>query len=173
MDEVLRVLQQFQTAIVGIIGFTGVILTLWWNARLARNVRTEAIKHDRVTLRATLLEELKVLKSSYERAGTELGEVDRDSGGGMSIPLDPLTAVYDQMLTRLGLLSANEIEKVMDAYLSVKQTKFSLLLIRDETRMPVDGWISISGRYCGVVKGMYESLLPKFDAAISVLRSNT
>jgi hypothetical protein len=33
----------YQTTIVGLLGFSGVILTLWWTARLARIAREEAI----------------------------------------------------------------------------------------------------------------------------------
>jgi hypothetical protein len=52
--------QEFQTLTVGIVGFAGIILTLCFNARQAREQRREERRHECQTLRAALLEELKI-----------------------------------------------------------------------------------------------------------------
>jgi hypothetical protein len=40
-------LQPFQPGIVGLLGFLGVMATLWWNGHLARTARRETIEHTR------------------------------------------------------------------------------------------------------------------------------
>ena len=57
-------IQHFQTQIVGIIGFAGVIATLWFNARQARNQRIDERHHESEALRTALIEELKIIRES-------------------------------------------------------------------------------------------------------------
>jgi hypothetical protein len=84
------VLQQFKTGIVGVIGFTGVIITLVTNAALARSARAAVVSQERETLRTALIVELTMLRDAYaqnaeycaKEAGKSRGHVrcsyDRD-----------------------------------------------------------------------------------------------
>jgi len=53
--SLLDFLNNYQYLIVGILGFAGVIFTLWFNSSLARNQRFEARKHQLEALRSALL----------------------------------------------------------------------------------------------------------------------
>jgi hypothetical protein len=61
-----QLLRDFQAGIAGILGFLGVILTLWINARLARAARLNAIEHERTSVRVAFAEELKLIEKSLK-----------------------------------------------------------------------------------------------------------
>lgn len=166
MNDLLDLLERFQTAIVGIIGFAGVIVTLRTNARIAREGREHAISNDRRALRLALIEELKVLKTVYEEGAKSLGRAETD-GGTCMVPTDPLDAIYQANAGRLGLLTADEIEKLLGAYLSARQLQTSLLLIAPKHQ---DRFLAVPASKFAVAKGMYESMLPRVNEALDVLR---
>ncbi|HEY1897011.1 MAG TPA: hypothetical protein VGG62_12090 [Terracidiphilus sp.] len=56
--------QQYQTLIVGILGFTGVMATLAINAWLARKAERRKIEHETRVLRIALTEEMKVQRDA-------------------------------------------------------------------------------------------------------------
>ena len=53
-----EVVKDFQSGIVGILGFIGVIITPWWNAHLAAVARNEQLHDAQVTLQSALHQEL-------------------------------------------------------------------------------------------------------------------
>ncbi len=59
--------ERFQTAIVGVLGFAGVIIALIVNARLARRAREWVRDDERASIRAALVAEMKVIKGSLEQ----------------------------------------------------------------------------------------------------------
>src|SRR4051812_21261082 len=70
LDDFIKV----QTSIVGVIGFTGVMITLWWNARLARQGRLATLRQTRRTLRTALREELTLVRAHLTRVERILRE---------------------------------------------------------------------------------------------------
>jgi hypothetical protein len=62
----LCLVKQFQTLIVGGLGFLGVMATLAMNAYLARRQHTRQIRHEANALRIALRAELEMLREAFQ-----------------------------------------------------------------------------------------------------------
>ena len=126
-DTLLATIKEFQSLFVGIIGFGGVMLTIWLNASQARKQRQDERQHNRATLRTALIAELKIHRNSIDE--------NRDRNDGISestgyvVPTDPMDDVYRAFTPRIGLLSREEVRKVLLAYLSIRAYHAKLFLI--------------------------------------------
>jgi hypothetical protein len=58
-------LREYQTLIVGAVGFAGVIATLFTNAWLSRKEHTRQVDHERTALKAALSAELSIIRDAY------------------------------------------------------------------------------------------------------------
>ena len=118
MPDIYSTLKDFQgiigTVITGIVGFTGVILTLRRNAQNAANVRLATLAHDIATTRLMLCSELTVM----ERSLKAWREVLESSPGAIprSFGADGLCRAYRAALPKLGLLTETEIQQAVLAY---------------------------------------------------------
>jgi hypothetical protein len=115
------------TLTVGIIGFAGVILTLSANAWLARQQRRNEQRHERQTLRAALIEELKINRESLALNVETLKEGPEPKGAVM--PTDLMDDAYRAFVHRIGALSQAEVRRVMFAYLSLRTYNAKLFLM--------------------------------------------
>lgn len=164
----IEALRQFQAGITGVIGFAGVMLTMWWNARLARNARDAAIRHERETLSIALIEELKVLRDSYVNNAETAGKARLDEGA-LDVPMFQMTDVYDKMLDKLGLLSSDQVAAVMNAYLTHRQVSYSISSVLGGVRGPSTTGVRIPVKNAKVLKALYEKRVPDFERAIRAL----
>src|ERR1700737_2761468 len=112
-------LKEYQTLIVGALGFTGVILTLITNARLIRRQHTRQVDHERTALKAALSTELSIIRDTFVDRIKMIAEAPETQG--MLVPLDTMTAVYREVIAKLGLLSRGQVNLVMRAYILVRQ----------------------------------------------------
>lgn len=133
--DIGSLIYKFQILIAGFVGFAGVIITLLYNGKLAREQRADEARdareqrdeeraHERHTLRAALVAELKINREAFEEDDRPLGE-DQSAW----VPTDSLTHAYDSYLPRLGILSKDEVDKVMLAYLMIQNYHAKLFLI--------------------------------------------
>ena len=84
-------------------------------------------------MRTALVEELKILKVPLEE---EIPKIERKikeggEGGGAIVPTDPGSDVYSAYVPKIGLLRSEEVEKVMLAYLTIRQFRKNLILLTD------------------------------------------
>ena len=77
MSGILELIETYQTLIVGILGFLGVIATLIFNSKLSRDLRKDELKHERNSIRQALITELESLKGSFKDK-SESVETDQD-----------------------------------------------------------------------------------------------
>ena len=120
-------MKDYQTLFVGVVGFAGVIITLLVNARQARKQRLEERCHERKTLRAALVEELKINKESIQMNLKHLKELEETKE--VLIPIFPMNDIYESTKNRIGLLSKDEVKKVIFAHLTQRQRLTNLLFI--------------------------------------------
>ena len=158
--------ERFQTTIVGVLGFAGVIIALITNAWLVRRGRLETLIQERTALRTALVEELRILKLSLEDGIQKLEE--EGEYGGVIVPTDPMSDVYNAFVPKIGMLTSQEVKKVMWAYLSVQEFRKNLVLlpgttIRDQHR------VDVPQDSCAALIEMQKNLLPKLDDAIKSL----
>jgi len=166
---------RYQTFIVGVLGFTGVMLTLWWNARQARRQREAVIEHDRTSVRRALLEQLKFLKLSFEDRDRTMGEAEKDGSDAFLVPTDTMTDAYHRLIDRIGLLTAEQAAKAIQAYLAVRQMPAKLRLMED-THLSGDlarDWIRVDKKRFADVRAMHHNHAGLIDDAIRALEEGS
>jgi hypothetical protein len=157
-----EVIKEFQSGIVGLLGFCGVILTMAWNARLARTARQEAIQHIRVTTRLALREELKAYRKQFETVLTFLSrKEDRPL-----FTIAPTAEVYKALLKDLGSLDANEVEPVIGAHANLILVEEALRSLADDKNA---GLLSLQPAAHPRAKIALEWAVEQIDNAIKVL----
>ena len=168
-------IQQYQTMIIGFVGFAGVIITLFANARLARKAREEARRHERQTLRVALGEELTVLRDSYAGNAKDCAK-DREKNpvpapdGVFNVPTYSMTDVYDSSLGKIGILSSAEVQKVMHAYMTHRQASYAIANLIGTTASPAGANVKVPAALREVLQKLCENMVPDLDAALAVLR---
>jgi len=118
-----ELLRDFQTVIVGIIGFAGVIITIAVNAQLSRRERREQRNHDRQTIRTALITELNIIKGSLEKS------VKKTKATAVAVPTDTMDNAYRALTDKIGLLTPDEVHNVTYAYLTLQTLGSALFLI--------------------------------------------
>ena len=167
-------LDQFQTAIVGVVGFAGVILTLRHNAKLAKSERLERLEQERETVRVALLTELSIVRLSIQENTKAVVEAieynaERVDGlkTGMLLQPEPMTSAYNAFLPKIGLLGLETLRPAMYAYLAI-ETAWSRLVLWPDIE-PIDGQLSIGWKYLPTLVEMWGNLIPDIDKAIVAL----
>lgn len=161
-------IEKFQTLIVGLLGFVGVIGTLWINAKLARQQRRDELAHERDTLRTALIEELRINRHSLRENIASLKEPMPDGRGSVLVPTDPMDGAYRTFLARIGILSRSEVHKVMNAYLLL-QTYYGSLFIISVPVQTSDCSVNVPAENVHLLIGMQERLIEPIDEAIAAL----
>jgi hypothetical protein len=162
-------LKEFQSLVVGTLGFAGVILTLFVNAYLARKARRDSVNHDRSLIRIALLEELKIIESAFKSRVETIKAAEADGSIGILMPLATMTNVYDRLLDKLGLLNSAQIPKVMAAYLAVQQLPERLMLIRRSRQEERPGFVEVDSAVFASVKEMHSNYLRVISDAVVTL----
>jgi hypothetical protein len=163
---------QFQTLIVGGLGFLGVMVTLFTNAALARRQHTRQIRHEANALRIALRAELEMLREAFRDRIATIAEAQPDRSHGVLIPLGTMTDVYERSIDRIGLLSIGQINAVLRAYILVRQMPERLELLARKHATEEErarGFAHASGDYFEAVWHMHENYLNHIDLALSVL----
>ncbi len=168
---------KYQTFLVGLLGFLGVMATLWWNARLARVARIEAAAHERATLRVAIIEELKLVKAAFE---LRISQSDPKTADYSYIPKRQLpSTIYDKLVDRIGLLTSEEVAAVMHAYGLLEQLPERLGLISEEVTehdgVPShmsDSFFIVKSEHMDEARRIHESYLKVIEVAINKLTAN-
>jgi len=176
MLELLHFAERFQTAIVGIIGFLGVMLTIRMNAKAARMLQEQQIESDRRALRCELCAELELVRVYFQEVCE--GNTNRKTSGepaSICIPNLPPIPIYTNAIGKIGLLSEREVTAVVEAYNALREAPMRiklLFILRPESGRPID---SLDYFYVGApnvknVVRIYKNFLPSIDKAIAALR---
>ena len=121
-------LKDYYALVVGGLGFTGVLLGLWFNRKNALAIAADARSHERRTLAHALLAELRSVERAAERNVRDLRDRKND-GSDLLVPAAHHLAVFDSSVARLGLLAPSTIDDVVDAFLHVKEFDRNLTLL--------------------------------------------
>jgi hypothetical protein len=169
----------YQTLIAGIVGFSGVIITLLVNAHLVRAQETRKEQRDTDALRKALVEELKVQKDALKRTEESVAELlSQPSGPGSAglLPIYRFSNVFDISLVKLGSLEGSEVAAVLQAYLPLRALTPKLRLMEDlygTSGSPSnDDWVSLRRPQYEMIGGMHTSYIPAIEAAIAELEKN-
>ncbi|OIQ66506.1 hypothetical protein GALL_519230 [mine drainage metagenome] len=169
---VLELLERFQTSLVGVLGFTGVILTMVVNARTQRNLQAAQREHKVRSLRTALLVELKTNVQMYE---TRISDFSKADGTHHAlIPSKVTNNIYHSSLPDIGLLSENEVSAVLRAYLLIEEMPYRLRLLvgTDKVGGYSDEFIIIDAGTQQAAQKVHEALLLTLGEAVAVLGRN-
>jgi hypothetical protein len=164
VDCLYQLVKDFQTLLVGVIGFSGVIVTLLMNSRLSRK------QHDREVLKTALCAELELNRKSFsDKASTP--EDDQEESGAF-YPIEMKTSIYQAFIEKLGLLSTEEVSAVINAYTLIDEAPVRLGLLSSGHDPSYDkpGYIFIKASHSKTAAGIYKSFLPSIETALEKLR---
>jgi len=164
-------LQTYQILITGLLGFTGVIVTMLANAKLQRNQYERKIKHETSSIRAAIRSELDANKKMLETRIRQLNEPTEYSDA--LIPRKIYDDIYKELLSKLGLLTDQEIEKVIHAYALITELPYDLTILAGTNNVGGinNDYIRISNNVHGdIVKKMHEKNLPAINDAINEIQ---
>ena len=162
-------LQQFQALLVGVIGFSGVCVTIWFNAKQSRIERSENMCIERRVLRIALLEELQQNREIVSQA-MQLRKSIRSESRVYGVPQVIFDDIYKQAIARLGLLSRGEVRKILHAYLRLRTGLMALDAIPDKYRVS-DGFYEVPETIGSEFSTLFKNNIKAMEAAIGNLSS--
>lgn len=168
----LDLIERFQTSLVGILGFTGVILTMVVNARTQRTLQATQRDNQARSLRTALLVELKENVRIYEDRVRDLSNMDGSHDA--LLPSKVINNIFQTSLPNIGLISARDVESVLLAYLLLDEMPYRLRLLvgTDQVGGYKSEFIRIDATQQNAAKRIYEALLPTLHKAVTALESN-
>ncbi len=115
-----------------------------------------------------LIEELQINRRSLEEDSRKLKGDPANEETGALVPSDRMAGAYRSFLLRIGLLSAGEVSKVMEAYLSLETYTARLFLVGVPVRTS-PRHAQVPARNAGLPAGVQEGMLEPIDQAIETL----
>jgi hypothetical protein len=169
---ILELLERFQTSLVGMLGFTGVIITMIANAKIQRNLQSSQRLHEVRSLRTALLVELRENVRMFEDRISSLSTEDKTYHALM--PSKVTNSFFQSSHSNVGLLSADEVESVLRAYLLLEEMPYRLRLLVGTNNVGGynDEFIRIDADRQHDVKKIHEALLPSIQEAVAALERN-
>lgn len=169
LSYIYQLVQSLQTIIVGVIGFSGVIITLITNARMSRKQHERTISHERKSLRIALYAELELAKTTFISSSVTSDNGNEDAA---FFPNEYPQPVYRSHITKIGLLSPVEISAIIEAYTLINELpiRLSLLSFGHDPSFDHPGYIYISAAHAETAMDMYRSFLPKIEHALETLK---
>lgn len=165
-------LERYQELVVGAVGFAGIIATLWANARAGRAQHSFERDTEAEGLRRALIEELCLVRESFESRATSLREAGT-TGHDALIPFERMTDVYQRSIERLGLLRHNEITALLRAYVLLMQMPDKLAIMAGAAARPSGGYIRIPTHLMEACAEMHRTHAEPVEAAINALRAGS
>jgi hypothetical protein len=167
-------LKEWQIAVSAGVGFFGVILTLLFNAWLARRVEIRKRRHDRLALRTSFRSELGSLRDQsigiIEEASRQLEKDDHSTVLAMKPRL--ATVICDKHIDKIGILTQKEIDAILEAYLFLTTVGDRILMLGHKvslTQNPPEDWIEFHPNQTvarRIIKGNMEAFKEKAERAI-------
>ncbi len=172
LDCLYQVVKEFQTIIVGVLGFSGVIFTLQMTSRLSREQHERSVKHDREVLNCAA-------------RGTGI-----NSKGHFPIRLHhPKIAAKKVMHSFQRKRTQRSIKALLENLVSCLRKRYRQLLrhtlLIEETQHRLQaassghdpsydkpGYIFIKAPHSKTAAEIYKSFLPSIEAALQKFRNN-
>ena len=169
MNEYLvPIIERFQTLIVGLIGFIGVIITISKNAKQSRDQEVQRNTHERESIRGALYSELEFIQKMLSDRENDF----KPDGSDILIPEKISTKVYDQNLNRIGLLDTSEIKPIIGAYTLIDELSIRLKLLSNQENQTTseEGYILIEAQKIPDVKTIHKNFAEKIHQTIKSVK---
>ena len=168
--------EKFQELIGTLVGFAGVMLTLWFNARQERQQHQRQVEHERSAIRAMLLAELKRNSEAFADNIERLTE--GPAARSLIVPTKSVVEIYDRLLDRVGFLAPSEVQPVTNAYMMIRAIpdRLSLAIANTEYEPPqvvVDHYIVVPVGLVPIYRHLLVTAKQDVDEAIACLMSGS
>ncbi len=167
-----QLLKDFQTLIVGVIGFGGVVLTLLANSWMSRRKQTQLIEHETCSLRTALIAELEQIEKSFKAKAIPVKEEEQPSGAFH--PKETQLPIYENFVGKFGLLTKEEVSVVIKAYNLVNEapTRIQLLSVNQHPSFEKPGYSFVGPEHEESASGIYANFVKEISNAIATLKSH-
>ncbi len=164
-----QLVQDFQELIAGLIGFGGVIASIFISFWLGRRQRQRDREAEAAALRQALRVEFEIIRDQIARTIAR-GRADADAGAdkkddGALIPKNFFRPVYDKLMEKILTIDAHEVRAVLSAYLSLNDYERTLHTLF-ETNAAGTHFVAPRHRAAAHID-LLERLAPKIDDALS------
>jgi hypothetical protein len=159
-----EIIKDFQTAIVGVIGFLGVIWTIRQNASLAREIETRKLKNIIDGARKIVIEELKAFLRIYEN-GLKGFEPKQDEN--LLIPRFK-RFISPDVMSEIALLTNDQAQAAIQALLTIDEMDRSVSLLAKHTD---EKYFTVTSDGFPVIQEMYSRQVEKLNEALKKLES--
>ena len=169
--DILCWLEKYQTLLVGLVGFSGVIMTLYANSRLDRKQHEREMQHEKRALRQALISELRILQGILEdRSKTKPEGEYSDCMFPAHIP----DTVYRTFLPRIGILNSEEVSAVMGAYVLLAELPQRLYLLSPAANVErgSQDYIYIEEQNLVTAAGIHKVFLKEVSKALCLLEQH-
>jgi len=166
----MDIFERYQTFIVGVIGFVGVIYTISTNARLTRSQHKREINYEKLAIRTALIEELTLLSAGYKERIEKL--TPENCEGSVYIPTHVPNDAYIHLMSKIGLLGPKEIKTVMVAYQLACELPIRLgfLVVNADSTQANRDYIKINNSEISTTAELHKRFLLTFKEALTVLK---
>lgn len=160
-------IKTYQTIFVGLLGFSGVIITMLANAKIQRIQYERSLGHEARSLRVALKSELIASRDAYKNRIDQFKE-DGEFKTAL-IPNKSIDKIFNELLTKIGVLTEPEVEKVLRAYALMSELPYRVRILvgTDNVGGYNDEFIRVNEEYQKAVQGIHEAVLPVIIEAIS------
>ncbi|TLS75295.1 hypothetical protein FE236_09380 [Mariprofundus erugo] len=170
--SISQLVKDFQTLIVGALGFTGVALTLLVNAKSSRKATARQIEHETHALRTALIAELDLIRTSFQGRGAP--SISGEQPTGAFFPVHTPQPVFENLIGQVGLLSEKEVSAVIRAYTLINEAsqRLQILSFGHDPSFDRPGYIYIRAEHEKTASSIFENFLPAIEEALLALRED-
>lgn len=172
ISSILCIFETYQTFFTGLLGFTGVIITIVVSAKHQTKLQSRQIKHEARSLRVALKSELVANKKSYEDRIQQFN--DRSDFSHALVPNNTVDHVFRTLLNKIGLLSEEEVENILKAYLLIAELPYRLRILvgTDNVGGLNDEYIRLNKDQQPIASEIHKRFLPDIVNAIDSINQH-
>lgn len=152
-----------------IVGLGAVVLATAGNTLLEWYRQTLQDRRETNALRRAFAEELRAHRRMYSGAMTD--EQRAETEGSFMVPIDQFMPVYENMIGKVGLLPAQEIEAILKAYSFLVLTPKNLMLMGQIHENQFASFVQVPVHYQAALEAMNTQMVAVIDTALHTLRS--
>lgn len=164
--HILEFAREFQTGIIGVVGFLGVIATLKANAHLAREMEESQYNRRRNFVKTAVIEELKLFHWIFEN-----GHRDMEPKQGESLLVPKMNRlVTSELMSELAVLEPEDMKVALMALFNVDEVYKRLAIIGKPSG---DHYFAVSSAAYHSLKKINEDAAAKLKIAIETIEAGS
>jgi hypothetical protein len=149
----------YDTTVIGLLGFIGVMATIWYNSKIDRDAHARKMTYDKNAVLSAILEEVRIIIRVLQKHKS----IEYKDGSTAIVSRERADIVFKSMISRIGILEEKTINLMIATYYTYETLNNSIALISSETtEAKYANFFEISPSNVESFKTMSESVLEKF-----------